>query len=118
MSYDLDTLEIPRLSPLQVRRILRRSTPRKKIGRNEPCPCASGKKFKHCHGAPRPVVPSGRYICEHDDPNVQCPRGEVTVIQDERGFPTIQIADQKRWPLHMLPEGCRLRPISNEKGQP
>jgi preprotein translocase subunit SecA len=23
----------------------------KKVGRNEPCPCGSGKKFKHCHGA-------------------------------------------------------------------
>ena len=23
----------------------------KKIGRNEPCFCGSGKKFKHCHGA-------------------------------------------------------------------
>ena len=23
----------------------------KKIGRNEPCPCKSGKKYKHCHGA-------------------------------------------------------------------
>ena len=23
----------------------------KKIGRNEPCPCNSGKKFKHCCGA-------------------------------------------------------------------
>jgi len=22
-----------------------------KVGRNEPCPCGSGKKFKHCHGA-------------------------------------------------------------------
>ncbi len=22
-----------------------------KIGRNEPCPCGSGKKYKHCHGA-------------------------------------------------------------------
>jgi preprotein translocase subunit SecA len=21
-----------------------------RIGRNEPCPCGSGKKFKHCHG--------------------------------------------------------------------
>ena len=20
-------------------------------GRNQPCPCGSGKKFKHCHGA-------------------------------------------------------------------
>ena len=23
----------------------------RRIGRNEPCPCGSGKKFKHCHGA-------------------------------------------------------------------
>ena len=23
----------------------------KKIGRNEPCPCNSGKKYKHCHGS-------------------------------------------------------------------
>jgi preprotein translocase subunit SecA len=21
-----------------------------KVGRNEACPCGSGKKFKHCHG--------------------------------------------------------------------
>ncbi|MDR2535524.1 MAG: YchJ family protein [Treponema sp.] len=25
-----------------------RSSP--KVGRNEPCPCGSGKKYKHCHG--------------------------------------------------------------------
>ncbi len=23
----------------------------KRVGRNEPCPCGSGKKYKHCHGA-------------------------------------------------------------------
>ena len=22
----------------------------KSVGRNEPCPCGSGKKYKHCHG--------------------------------------------------------------------
>jgi preprotein translocase subunit SecA len=22
----------------------------KKVGRNEPCPCGSGKKYKQCHG--------------------------------------------------------------------
>jgi len=27
---------------------IRREKP--KVGRNEPCPCGSGKKFKHCHG--------------------------------------------------------------------
>ncbi len=23
----------------------------RKVGRNDPCPCGSGKKFKRCHGA-------------------------------------------------------------------
>jgi len=27
---------------------IRRSQP--KVGRNDPCPCGSGKKYKHCHG--------------------------------------------------------------------
>lgn len=27
---------------------IRRETP--KVGRNQPCPCGSGKKYKHCHG--------------------------------------------------------------------
>ena len=22
------------------------------VGRNEPCPCGSGRKYKHCHGSP------------------------------------------------------------------
>jgi hypothetical protein len=26
------------------------STAARAAGRNEPCPCGSGKKFKHCHG--------------------------------------------------------------------
>jgi preprotein translocase subunit SecA len=26
------------------------NTGSKKVGRNEPCPCGSGKKYKHCHG--------------------------------------------------------------------
>jgi uncharacterized protein len=28
---------------------VRRDAP--KVGRNDPCPCGSGKKYKHCHGA-------------------------------------------------------------------
>jgi preprotein translocase subunit SecA len=24
--------------------------PSSKVGRNEPCPCGSGKKYKQCHG--------------------------------------------------------------------
>ncbi|MGH7856174.1 MAG: SEC-C metal-binding domain-containing protein [Candidatus Binatia bacterium] len=26
-----------------------------RIGRNDPCPCGSGKKFKRCCGASKPV---------------------------------------------------------------
>ena len=29
--------------------VVRREAP--KVGRNDPCPCGSGKKYKHCHGA-------------------------------------------------------------------
>jgi preprotein translocase subunit SecA len=25
----------------------------KKTGRNQPCPCGSGKKWKYCHGKPK-----------------------------------------------------------------
>jgi len=28
---------------------VRRDAP--KVGRNDPCPCGSGKKYKKCHGA-------------------------------------------------------------------
>jgi uncharacterized protein YecA (UPF0149 family) len=28
---------------------VRRETP--KVGRNDPCPCGSGRKYKQCHGA-------------------------------------------------------------------
>jgi hypothetical protein len=29
---------------------LRKDTP--DVGRNDPCPCGSGRKFKNCHGRP------------------------------------------------------------------
>ncbi|MCO6482756.1 MAG: preprotein translocase subunit SecA [Flavobacteriales bacterium] len=34
----------PRPQPVQPVRV------EKKVGRNDPCPCGSGKKYKHCHG--------------------------------------------------------------------
>jgi len=30
----------------------------KKVGRNDPCPCGSGKKYKHCHGRVSAAPPS------------------------------------------------------------
>jgi preprotein translocase subunit SecA len=42
--------EAPRAqSEVQLPKVtIRRETP--KVGRNDPCPCGSGKKYKHCHG--------------------------------------------------------------------
>ena len=37
-----DTREVQRTEPIRVE---------KKVGRNDLCPCGSGKKFKNCHGA-------------------------------------------------------------------
>jgi len=41
-----NTIEDNRKKSSEPRRIIT-----KKIGRNEPCPCGSGKKYKQCHGA-------------------------------------------------------------------
>jgi preprotein translocase subunit SecA len=40
-SGDHDTREPQKTQPIRVE---------KKVGRNDPCPCGSGKKFKNCHG--------------------------------------------------------------------
>ena len=40
----------PEAAPLPVQ-ARRSAPPAPKIGRNDPCPCGSGKKFKKCHGA-------------------------------------------------------------------
>ena len=36
-----------------------RKTAMEKVGRNDPCPCGSGKKYKKCHGAGLPSVGEG-----------------------------------------------------------
>ena len=35
-----------------VKRVSIRKDPAQKVGRNDPCPCGSGKKYKNCCGAP------------------------------------------------------------------
>lgn len=37
-----DTREVQKTEPIRAE---------KKVGRNDPCPCGSGKKYKNCHGA-------------------------------------------------------------------
>jgi preprotein translocase subunit SecA len=38
---DVAVAEEPKKRPVRVG---------EKVGRNDPCPCGSGKKYKHCHG--------------------------------------------------------------------
>ena len=40
--------EAPRENQPQTQKPMQRQGP--KVGRNDPCPCGSGKKFKQCHG--------------------------------------------------------------------
>ena len=39
---DVDQILNPAPPPME--------TPTVKVRRNDPCPCGSGKKYKHCHG--------------------------------------------------------------------
>jgi preprotein translocase subunit SecA len=41
MNGDVVVAEAPKKRPVRVGQ---------KVGRNDPCPCGSGKKYKHCHG--------------------------------------------------------------------
>ena len=37
-------------APAQPPRVMQVQRFNEKVGRNDPCPCGSGKKFKACHG--------------------------------------------------------------------
>ncbi len=43
-----------------------RSHPREKVGRNDPCPCGSGKKYKHCCLKERPPSPNRLWQEQHE----------------------------------------------------
>ena len=43
----VELADIGRAERLKVTQV-RRSAP--KVGRNDPCPCGSGRKYKQCHG--------------------------------------------------------------------
>jgi hypothetical protein len=36
-----------------------------KVGRNEPCPCGSGQKFKHCHGGEQHRTSASAQLVQH-----------------------------------------------------
>mgnify|MGYP001086995924 CR=1 FL=1 len=54
--------------PVEIEQLARR--PRdasgRKIGRNDPCPCGSGVKFKHCHwNRVQELIVTPRPLLEH-----------------------------------------------------
>jgi len=51
----------------------------KNVGRNEPCPCGSGKKFKRCHGEDSPW--QGNVKTAGDVPSEETPEGDVAAPQ-------------------------------------
>jgi SEC-C motif len=42
------------------------------VGRNQPCPCGSGRTYKHCHGKPKRPTPDQplRFLRQVTDPNL------------------------------------------------
>src|SRR5882672_2453144 len=65
-----------------------------KPGRNDPCPCGSGKKFKHCHGLIGSVVQSRLPV-------------EAYIVQamPEMQSLAAQIPDQGRFEIQQTPDG-------------
>ena len=47
-AYETEADQGPIGSTQEAPQPIRREEP--KVGRNDPCPCGSGKKYKHCHG--------------------------------------------------------------------
>ncbi|MFV2040228.1 MAG: SEC-C metal-binding domain-containing protein, partial [Acidimicrobiales bacterium] len=51
MQFMTQMLRVDR-APAEIMTALAESDPYTGVGRNEPCPCGSGTKYKKCHGAP------------------------------------------------------------------
>lgn len=96
-----------------------------KVGRNDPCPCGSGKKYKHCHGRDGTSAvlrweQSSRRLLEGD------PRGAEIV---RTCFAVLRLIQQKHWQgachattgvLHvlLLAQGVESRPCVGEARTP
>ena len=62
-----------------------------KIGRNKPCPCGNGKKYKHCHGYSGQLPFSSPVLAEairHSREKLEAQR-RVQEVQQGRGKPII-----------------------------
>ena len=64
---------------------------KRKIGRNEPCPCGSGKKYKKCHGVSSQITPLS-LLNPLSDPDIQ-----KKIAEDE-----VKYAKGSYWPTISL----------------
>ncbi|MBH5373064.1 YecA family protein [Bradyrhizobium glycinis] len=60
-----------------------------KVGRNKPCPCGSGRRYKHCHGSLAPPL-STRGVARIDQAEITRQldrvRAQEKIRQDQQGF--------------------------------
>ncbi len=81
---------------------------KRKIGRNEPCPCGSGKKFKRCHGrhSSEPLGPPPEML----EAMMKAREAQETLRQHQQGLgrPIIG-ADFKGFRITAV--GCQFSPI-------
>lgn len=54
----------------------------RKVGRNDPCPCGSGKKYKKCHGAREPGEVIGVTANKPKEPKTDRGRAIVELEED------------------------------------
>src|SRR5260221_105432 len=59
-----------------------------KVGRNDPCPCGSGKKYKRCHGgsASQPAAMGEAELKEEMDKWLKRVQAEELQRQEQQGF--------------------------------
>jgi hypothetical protein len=93
-----------------------------KIGRNDPCPCGSGKKFKKCHGStptnPAPKLDSPDYqhlqtLSNEELASVYCERLVYATLQrtgvpkDRMSALVAEVVDEAAKPLAQKPDARR-----------
>ena len=71
-----------------------------KVGRNAPCPCGSGKKYKRCHGASRaPVTDAphgGSATAVPDRIDIESPDPEIAALVSEYNIMLGRLPPEKR----------------------
>lgn len=82
---------------------------RTRLGRNDPCPCGSGKKLKRCHSAQpaappqlSPIPPEvSRLVEEHEARELQRQQqqglGRPIISSDFRGYKTVAVGSAVHW---------------------